>query len=157
MKYSSGLLSLASAFCAIVLPPVAQAQQIRSVQFSYPQILSSRALGNTHYITLNTGAYQPLSYLELIPMSNVVELTKGNILVTDQYERVINTDVTQTGAGIRINFERPIPPRTTLRIAMDDVYAAPRTNARVYKYRVYGRHIGLNQNITYGIASISTY
>ena len=155
MKYSVGLLSLAIAFSAIA-PPV-EAQQIRSVQFSYPQILSSRAVGNTHFITLNTGAYQPLSYLEIMPMSNVVELSRGNILVTDRYERVINTDITRAGGGIRINFERPIPPRTTLRIAMDDVYTAPRTNARVYKYRVYGRHIGFNQNITYGIASINTY
>ena len=155
MKKLIGLSALAIAFSATA-PPV-EAQQIRSAQFSYPQILSSRAVGNTHYITLNTGAYQPLSYLEIMPISNVVELTQGNILVTDRYERVVNTDVTRSGGGIRINFERPIPPRTTLRIAMDDVYTSPRTNARVYKYRVNGRHIGFNQNITYGIASISTY
>lgn len=154
MKYSIGLLSLA--IVSATTPPVA-AQQIRSVQFSYPQILSSRAVGNTHFITLNSGAYQPLSYLEIMPMSNAVKLTQGNILVTDRYERIVNTDVSRSGGGIRINFERPIPPRTTLRIAMDDVYTAPRTNARVYKYRVYGRHIGFNQNITYGIASINTY
>lgn len=154
MKYSIGLLSLA--IVSAITPPV-EAQQIRSVQFSYPQILSSRAVGNTHFITLNTGAYQPLSYLEVVPMSNAVKLTKGNILVTDRYERVINTDITRAGGRIRINFERPIPPRTTLRIAMDDVYTAPRTHTRVYKYRVYGRHIGFNQNITYGIASINTY
>lgn len=154
MKYSIGLLSLA--IVSATTPPVA-AQQIRSVQFSYPQILSSRAVGNTHFITLNSGAYQPLSYLEIMPMSNAVKLTQGNILVTDRYERIVNTDVSRSGGGIRINFERPIPPRTTLRIAMDDVYDAPRTNARVYKYRVSGRHIGFNQNITYGIASINTY
>lgn len=156
MKYLLGSLSLAIAL-ATVLPPMAQAQQIRSVQSSSPQIVRGRALGNTHYITVNTGANPGLSYLEIVPISNAVELTRGNILVTDLYGRIFNTDVSQAGAGIRINFERPIPPRTALRVVMDDVYDQPRTNARVYKYRVEGRYIGLNQNVPYGIASISTY
>jgi len=70
-------------------------------------------------------------------------------------DRVVRTNVSKQGNRYRISFAEPVPARTTMQLALDDVDIKPRASARIVNYRLAGKHVGLERAIPYGLARIT--
>jgi hypothetical protein len=159
MKKLIGLSALAIAISAAGVPVIAQAQVAdpntsSDVQYdpSAPRITGAEGYEDTHYIGVYTGA-RPLSYIEIVPPEGVnLEENDIQAILSD---RVIRTNVSKQGNRYRISFAEPVPARTTMQLALDDVDIEPRANARIVNYRLAGKHVGLERAIPYGLARIT--
>ncbi len=154
MKKLICLSTLSLAIATINLPAIAQGQQIQYNQ-SAPRISSTSGLPDRHYISLYTGE-QPLSSITIRP-SDFMDLGE-NIRVTDEAGETIEAVVSKEEDMVRINFAQPIPPATTLEIAMMDVgFTPPMPAGQVFHYQVSGNHVGFMREIPYGLARVQVF
>ena len=154
MKKLICLSALSLAIATMSLPAMSQGQEIQYDQ-SAPRISSTTGLADSHYISLYTGE-QPLSSITIRP-SEFMDLGE-NIQVTDDAGETIDAEVSKEEDMVRINFAQPVPPATTVEIAMRDLgFALPIPAGGVFHYQVSGNHVGLQRDIPYGVARIQVY
>lgn len=155
MKKLIGLSFFALAICTTGFPVIAQAQVANpNVRYdpSAPRITGTEGYEDTHYIGLYTGA-RPLAYLRILPPEGV-DLEENDIQVILP-DRVVRTAVSKQGEAYLISFAQPVPARTTIQLALDDVDMEPLGSARIVNYQLAGGHLGLERVIPYGLARIT--
>ncbi|TVP57053.1 MAG: DUF2808 domain-containing protein [Nodularia sp. (in: Bacteria)] len=154
MKKLICLSALSLAIATMGLPAIAQGQEVQYNQ-NAPRISSTSGLPDRHYISLYTGE-QPLSSITIRP-SEIMDLG-DNIQVTDESGETIDAEVSREEDMVRINFAQPVPPATTLEIAMMDVgFAPPMPAGEVFHYQISGNHVGLMREIPYGVARVQVF
>lgn len=124
-----------------------------------PHILESGAYPNsastpyaTHHFTIHV---QGKSLSELsIDLPEYVSILQG-IEVTNQSGQKIDAKVSVNNRIATIVFSKSVQPDTTLSIEMKGVNTLGIDNT--WHYRVYGKMVGINEEIPLGTARIQTY
>lgn len=127
-----------------------------------PHIVHSSAHPNGVRVPISTNHLEvhvqgkELSQLS-IDIPEGVEVS-DRILVTDQTGKKIDSNVSLKDRRATIIFAQPVPAETTLSISMKGV-KTPFTSrgGRIMLYPVYGRSVGMTQDIRIGMARIQTY
>ncbi|HIK08461.1 MAG TPA: DUF2808 domain-containing protein [Trichormus sp. M33_DOE_039] len=133
--------------------PVQPGQQL-SYDRTAPRISSTSGFSNAHYINVYTGE-QPLSYVIVRP-SELVSVNNSDIEVTDQSGQRINANISADGDRFRLNFDQPIPPGSTIKIAFRNLgFDAPYRN--FYLYELAGGYTGYQREIPYGFAQVQVF
>ncbi|RUR75963.1 DUF2808 domain-containing protein [Chlorogloeopsis fritschii PCC 9212] len=155
MKNLIRLSTLAIAIAAIGVPSIPSVAQAQEVQYdpSAPRISDVEAYNDDHYFNVYTGSHGPLSFITLTPPEGA-NIAPNDVKVT-QGDREIDSIVYKDEGRFLIVFSEPVPPRTTLQIALDDAGINPAIGSNIVNYRVAGGHIGLNQTLPYGLARIT--
>ena len=79
------------------------------------------------------------------------------IVVTDQTGKKIDSNVSIKDERATIVFSQPIPLETTLSISMKNVKTPFLSRGRTLLYPVYGRSVGMTEDVRIGMAQIQTY
>lgn len=157
MKKLILLSTLSLAIATMSLPAVAQGQEVRSSERTAPRISSTTGLRDRHYISLYTGP-QPLSSITLRPQ-NFMEIGE-NIQIIDESGQKIDANVSREGDRYRINFAQPVAADTKLELSMRNInvgFGPQMPAGQVFLYEVAGNHVGLQQEIPYGLAQVRVY
>ncbi|HBL11690.1 MAG TPA: hypothetical protein DD379_09820 [Cyanobacteria bacterium UBA11162] len=80
---------------------------------------------------------------------------RNGIEVTNQSGQKINAEVSINDKKATVVFAQPVEPDTTLSINMQGVKTPG--YSYTWQYRVYGKLVGINQEISLGSARIQTY
>ena len=126
-----------------------------------PHIVHSNAHPNgtrvpitTHHFELHVQGKE-LSQLSF-DIPNGVQVS-DRIIVTDQTGKKIDSNISIKDERATIVFSQPIPAETTLSISMKNVKTSFRSRGRTLLYPVYGRSVGMTEDIRIGMAQIQTY
>lgn len=87
---------------------------------------------------------------------NGVEVS-DRIMVSDQSGKKIDSTVSIKDKRATIAFSQPVPVETTLLISMKGVKTPFLSRGNTWLYPVYGRSVGMTEEIRMGIAQIQTY
>ncbi|PSB30479.1 hypothetical protein [Chlorogloea sp. CCALA 695] len=79
------------------------------------------------------------------------------IMVSDQSGKKIDSTVSIKDKRATIAFSQPVPLETTLSISMKGAKVSFLSQGRTFLYPVYGKSVGMTQEIRIGIAQIQTY
>lgn len=82
---------------------------------------------------------------------------RDRIMVSDQSGKKIDSTVSIEDKRATIAFSQPVPVETTLSISMKSVKTPFLSRGNTWLYPVYGRSVGMTEDIRMGIAQIQTY
>lgn len=113
---------------------------------------SARVQGATHHFEYLVQK-NALSEL-LIQIPEHLKISRG-IDIQDQTGKTLNAKVSIDGKQALIAFDQPVPPNTTVSVRMRGILTPG--YARTWQYKLYGKFVGINQEIPLGLARIQTY
>ncbi len=117
---------------------------------AYPR--SATFQGATHQFEVHVQGY-PLSELS-INLPEDIDINDG-IEVKNQSGQKIPATVSIKDGNARVVFSQPVPPETTLKVAMQGVNTPGYGNT--WQYMVFTKNVGLSGEIPIGMARILTY
>ena len=89
-------------------------------------------------------------------MSEGVRLS-DRIVVTNESGKKVNTKTSIDDKRITIIFEQPVPSGTTLSVSMKGVSTRFLSRGHVWLYSIYGRSVGMTEDVRIGLARIQTH
>lgn len=127
-----------------------------------PHIVHSNAHPNGTRAPISTNHFEvhvqgkELSQLS-VDIPDGVEVS-DRIVVTDQNGKKIDSNVSLKDRRATVIFAQPIPTETTLSISMKGVKTSFFSRGgRTLLYPIYGRSVGMTEDVRIGIAQIQTY
>lgn len=78
------------------------------------------------------------------------------IVVTDESGNKVNAKTSIDDKRITIIFEQPVPNGTTLSVSMKGVSSRFLSRGRIWLYPIYGRSVGMTEDVRIGLARIQT-
>ena len=79
------------------------------------------------------------------------------IVVTDEFGKKVNAKTSIDDKRVTITFEQPVPSGTTLSVSMKGVSTRFLSRGHVWLYSIYGRSVGMTEDVRIGLARIQTY
>jgi Protein of unknown function (DUF2808) len=109
----------------------------------------------TYHIGVETGA-SSLSEIHIkVPEPAPAQIRIGQATVTTQAGKVVSANSSFNGKEVSIIFSQPVPAGTTLEIDLNNVQTSDLIG-RTWQFPVYGKSIGVNQEISLGMTRIQT-
>lgn len=78
------------------------------------------------------------------------------IVVTDESGKKVNAKISIDDKRITIIFEQPVPSGTTLTVSLKGVSTRFLSRGHVWLYSIYGRSVGMKEDVRIGLAQIQT-
>ncbi|MCU0532373.1 MAG: DUF2808 domain-containing protein [Hydrococcus sp. Prado102] len=141
-------IGLSLSLAIIFFAPVAQATSVRSG--ARPS--SATVQGATHFFEyyVRNNALSELS----IEMPEGIKIRNG-IEVKNSSGQELDAQVSINGRKATVAFSQPIPPDTKIAVSMRGVYTPGYDG--IWQYRLFGKLVGIDQEIPLGFARIHTY
>ena len=79
------------------------------------------------------------------------------IVVTDESGKKVNAKTSIDDKRVTITFEQPVPSGTTLSVSIKGVSTRFLSRGHVWLYSIYGRSVGMKEDVRIGLARIQTY
>lgn len=114
----------------------------------------ARVPSATHHFEVHVQGSE-LSQL-FIDLPEDIKLKRG-IEVTDQSGQKVDATVFVNRKGASVTFAQPVPSETTLTVSMKGVQTPAPGYARSWRYPIYSRSVGTNEDVRIGLAQIQTY
>lgn len=79
------------------------------------------------------------------------------IVVTDESGKKVDAKTSTDDKRVTITFEQPVPSGTTLSVSMKGVSTRFLSRGHVWLYSIYGRSVGMTEDLRIGLARIQTH
>lgn len=110
----------------------------------------------TYHIGVQVGSASLSEIRLIIPQNAPGKIQIGQIVVSDAAGQAITTNPSFDGKEVKIAFAQPVVAGTTLEIDLNGVRTSDLLS-RIWQFPIYGKSVGMNQEIRLGTVRIQTY